>query len=221
MALKLGKWLFLKKILNETPENKQGTEDPYFETVPATNLLGRPTTKRKRKAMPPGLSQKDQKVLTKVKRRAFGDVIDTLLALMVVTSCNKIEGNLPTGLLMHMVFNVFLDFIIGLVPFVGDLADAMYKCNTRNAILLERYLSEGKKVNSLETSNDRTPRQLEEGDGADGGQLHHQPLEPEAVYLPHSQRPRDPPNTQPSHNTHDGQHKNNSHNTGKTRKPRH
>lgn len=38
--------------------------------------------------------------------------------------------------------NIVIDFVIGLVPFVGDLADAAYKCNTRNAVLLEKYLRE-------------------------------------------------------------------------------
>jgi hypothetical protein len=32
--------------------------------------------------------------------------------------------------------------VIGLVPFVGDLADVLYKCNTRNAVLLENHLRE-------------------------------------------------------------------------------
>jgi len=39
-----------------------------------------------------------------------------------------------------MYANMALDFGIGLVPIIGDLADAWFKCNTRNNILLERYL---------------------------------------------------------------------------------
>ena len=62
------------------------------------------------------------------------------MALMVVSTCKKIEGGLPRNLQMHMLLNVAFDFFIGLVPFIGDLADAMYKCNTRNAILLEEHL---------------------------------------------------------------------------------
>jgi hypothetical protein len=41
---------------------------------------------------------------------------------------------------MQMIMNILFDFVIGLVPFVGDIADAAYKCNTRNAIILEKYL---------------------------------------------------------------------------------
>ncbi|PGH19417.1 hypothetical protein AJ80_03917 [Polytolypa hystricis UAMH7299] len=157
-----------KKVLKETAENRFGHEDPYFETVPATNLLGRPTMKKRRKAAPDGISKNDAKVLTKVKRRAYrldlclfslcgikfgwgsviglvpaiGDVLDLFLALMVVMSCNKIDGKLPTGIRLRMLFNVAIDFFIGLIPIVGDLADAIYKCNTRNAVLLEKFLKE-------------------------------------------------------------------------------
>jgi len=157
-----------KKLLKETAENRFGQEDPYFEEVPATNLLGRPTTKKRRKAAPDGISDHDARILTKVKRRAyrlvlclcnccgirfgwssviglvpaFGDAADMALALMVIATCNKIEGKLPASLQARMILNVILDFLIGLVPFVGDFADAMYKCNTRNAALLENFLKE-------------------------------------------------------------------------------
>jgi hypothetical protein len=43
---------------------------------------------------------------------------------------------------MMMLINVIIDFFIGLVPFIGDIADAVYKCNTRNAVILEKHLRE-------------------------------------------------------------------------------
>lgn len=157
-----------KKILAETDNNRFGQEDPYFEEVPASRLyraFGKKTKKRQ-KAVPPGLSDNDAKVLTKVKRRAYrldyslfnlcgirfgwgsvialmpfiGDGADTLLALLVLGTCEDIDGGLPSSLRFRMALNIAIDFLIGLVPFVGDLADAIYKCNTRNAILLEEYL---------------------------------------------------------------------------------
>ena len=59
-----------------------------------------------------------------------------------------------------MKFNMVVDFVIGLVPFVGDIADAAYKCNTKNVVLLEEELRErGRKrlkgtpqVNSVDPS---------------------------------------------------------------------
>lgn len=60
--------------------------------------------------------------------------------MMVVRDCEKVDGGLPHSLRSRMMFNIIIDFFIGLVPFIGDLADAIYKCNTRNAIILEKHL---------------------------------------------------------------------------------
>jgi hypothetical protein len=76
----------------------------------------------------------------------IGDAIDAIMALMVVRTCTQVEGGLPGSVKMMMLFNIALDFGIGLVPFIGDLGDAMFRANTRNAIALERYLlKQGKK----------------------------------------------------------------------------
>ncbi|KAJ5177821.1 Protein of unknown function DUF4112 [Penicillium coprophilum] len=165
--------LISKKVLGETAKNHFGTEDPYFEEVPASRLgrtFGKKTKKR-RKAIP--------RVLTKVKRRAYqldyalfslcgirfgwgsviglipfiGDAGDAALAMMVVKSCEGIDGGLPHALRMKMLLNVIMDFFIGLVPFIGDLADAVYKANTRNAVLLESHLRQkGAKAASRQTT---------------------------------------------------------------------
>jgi len=152
-------------------QNNFGKEDPYFETVPATRLDGRPSSKKgkkRRKALPPGISDHDAKVLTKVKRRAYrldmslfnccgirfgwssvigiipgiGDVIDAFMAMMVLRTCQQVEGGLPNSVKSKMMFNIVLDFGIGLVPFLGDIADALFRANTRNAVELEKYLRE-------------------------------------------------------------------------------
>lgn len=65
-----------------------------------------------------------------------------LLALVVMKTCMQVDGGLPTAVKGKMVFNILVDFVVGLVPFAGDLVDAAYKCNTRNAALLESYLRE-------------------------------------------------------------------------------
>ncbi|KAK5988798.1 hypothetical protein PT974_10289 [Cladobotryum mycophilum] len=163
-----------KRILKESVTNKFGSEDPYFEQVPATRLDGRPTgkVKKRKKALPPGISEHDGKVLTKVKRRAYrldmslfnflgirfgwssvlglipaaGDALDAFMALMVFRTCCQVEGGLPASLKFWMLINIVVDFFIGLVPFLGDLADAVFRANTRNATLLEQHLREkGKK----------------------------------------------------------------------------
>ncbi|KAI0969295.1 hypothetical protein F4678DRAFT_439954 [Xylaria arbuscula] len=170
----VGGKLIQDKILKERLENKFGVDDPYFEQVPATRLNGTPNGKFKkvRKALPPGISAHDADVLTKVKRRAyrldmafgsflgikfgwgsfiglfpiFGDFTDAFLGLLVVRTAKKVEGGLPADVLLGMYFWLFVDLIIGLVPFVGDLADAVVLANTRNAAALETHLrKKGKK----------------------------------------------------------------------------
>ena len=122
--------------------------------------------KRVRKALPPGISDHDAKVLTKVKRRAyrldmslfsccgvrfgwssvigfipaFGDILDAFMAMMVLRTCQQVEGGLPVDVKSKMMFNIIIDFFIGLVPFIGDLADAVFRANTKNAAVLEQYL---------------------------------------------------------------------------------
>lgn len=163
----------MKRIFRESAQNQFGTEDPYFETVPATKMSGTHNTsklKKRKKALPPGLTAEEELVLVKVKRRAYrldmalfnccgmrfgwsslialvpaiGDVLDALLAMMVIRTAMQV--GLPNDVKAKMVMNVVVDFLIGLVPLIGDIADVMYKANTRNAAILEAYLREkGKK----------------------------------------------------------------------------
>ncbi|RYP22920.1 hypothetical protein DL765_001378 [Monosporascus sp. GIB2] len=160
----------VKKLFGEYAKNHFGGEDPYFEYVPATRLNGRPSGKLKRvkKALPPGISEHDAQVLTKMKRRAYrldsglcticgtrvgwdsviglfpvvGDVLAFLLALMVINTAKQVEGGLPSTLKARMYALALGDFIVGLIPFVGDIADAIFKSNNRNTVALEAYLRE-------------------------------------------------------------------------------
>ena len=63
----------VRLITGSLPQRTNSLQDPYFESVPATRLNGKPSKKMKkvRKALPPGISDHDGKVLTKVKRRAY------------------------------------------------------------------------------------------------------------------------------------------------------
>lgn len=212
--------IFTKKILGETLQNQFGTVDPYFEQVPATRLDGTPTGKfkKRKKALPPGISDHDGKVLTKVKRRAYrldmslfsccgvrfgwgsvigiipaiGDVIDALMAVMVMKTCAKVEGGLPASVRSKMIFNILFDFAIGLVPFIGDVADAAFRANTRNAAILEEYLREVGKKN-LRAAGQPIPT-IDPSDPAEFDRLHSEtPPEyvsnPPSVHEPMSSRP--------------------------------
>jgi len=151
-----------KKLFKETTANNFGQADPYFESVPASRLGFK---KKKTKALPPGLTKDEENTLTKAKRRAYrmdlcfsscgfkfglgalvglipgiGDVIDFLFAYMVFRTCCSVNPPLPRATVTRMQLNIAIDFAIGLVPFLGDIADAIYKCNTKNVVLLEKEL---------------------------------------------------------------------------------
>jgi hypothetical protein len=69
-----------------------------------------------------------------------GDAFGVGMAMILFKKANSIEGGLDSSIRARMILNILLDFLVGLVPFVGDLVDAMFKCNTKNVRLLEEVL---------------------------------------------------------------------------------
>lgn len=68
-----------------------------------------------------------------------GDLIGLLLSIYPIQQAWVLGA--PRPLLLKMLRNVLADFFIGLVPGVGDLADAAFKANLRNVRLLEAHLA--------------------------------------------------------------------------------
>ncbi|KAF9106514.1 hypothetical protein BGX29_009326 [Mortierella sp. GBA35] len=111
------------------------------------------------------LSARDAEILAQVKKRAkvldtaidlgvakigldpilglipiAGDAITMAIALRLIHTAQK--ADIPKSLTQKMLFNVALDFGMGLIPLVGDVADFLFKANQRNAILFEEFLYE-------------------------------------------------------------------------------
>jgi Domain of unknown function (DUF4112) len=59
---------------------------------------------------------------------------------MLINLICTLEPALPPRKKQIMYFNILVDGLIGLVPILGDLADGIYKCNTRNVSILEAEL---------------------------------------------------------------------------------
>lgn len=76
---------------------------------------------------------------------------------MLVCTAMQIS-NFSKSMILRMSVNIFIDFLVGLIPFLGDLADVFYKCNTKNAILLEKVLTARaiKAREALEKNNGQT-----------------------------------------------------------------
>ena len=67
-----------------------------------------------------------------------GDLVGLVLSGFAIHQAVGLGA--PRRLVVKMVGNVAVDFLLGLVPGVGDVADFVFKANTRNLRLLEAYL---------------------------------------------------------------------------------
>ena len=80
----------------------------------------------------------------------LGDALGALLASFLVYRVKKL--GVPRALLMKMVANVLLEFVVGLVPLLGDLFDFYFKANRRNVALLLNHEQELRKALEEEKS---------------------------------------------------------------------
>ncbi|KAL2258653.1 hypothetical protein VTK26DRAFT_7967 [Humicola hyalothermophila] len=148
------------KKLSDNKTNKNW-DNPYKQPDRNGKKVLRP--------VPPYLSSNDRAILLKVRKRAYrwdmcfklcccssvkfgwgsffallpviGDFGDLFMALIIIRSAWGVDGGLSKRVLAWMLANVFFDFLIGLVPILGDLLDMSWRANTRNAWLLDAYLT--------------------------------------------------------------------------------
>jgi hypothetical protein len=69
----------------------------------------------------------------------LGDVLTSAISLLIVHHAWQTGASKFT--LARMLGNVGIDFVVGAVPFVGDLFDFAFKANRRNARLLEQHFA--------------------------------------------------------------------------------
>lgn len=67
-----------------------------------------------------------------------GDTLGLLVSAYIYMRAR--EHDLPASLKVTMLWNIFLDWMIGLVPFLGDIFDFGWKANRRNVALLKEHL---------------------------------------------------------------------------------
>ncbi|MDA0701884.1 MAG: DUF4112 domain-containing protein [Proteobacteria bacterium] len=73
-----------------------------------------------------------------------GDLAVAVLALGLVAEAWRIGA--PKRVLAPMIGTVLIDTTVGILPFVGDLFDFMFKANTRNALRLRAWWEKDKIV---------------------------------------------------------------------------
>ena len=64
-----------------------------------------------------------------------GDLIGGVLSIYIMHA--GIRMGMPKSVIIRMFGNIALEFIIGCIPIIGDLFDAMWKSNQKNVKLIE------------------------------------------------------------------------------------
>ncbi|KAI0303822.1 hypothetical protein B0F90DRAFT_1569487, partial [Multifurca ochricompacta] len=151
---KTGIKLFARHLEQYTPA------DPLYEEY--VDKRGR--TKRRKRELPLGLSDRDAAILRSVKRRAHyldkgfklcgirfgwtfiigiipgvGDAADVTLGYLLVVRKAR-TADIPRWLTQRMILNLAIATSVGLIPLLGDILLAAFRANSRNAALLEEFL---------------------------------------------------------------------------------
>jgi hypothetical protein len=167
--------------------------------------------------MPEGISKNDKKVLKRVRRKAYnwdqkfrcccfgmrfgwsavlglipfiGDGLELLMSLSLIRTASKVDGGLPKRIYSLMITYIILDFAVGFIPVLGDFFDFAFRANTRNAWLLDSYLTEKGKVlqASVIVDEDGTKIAVPDELRPDGGDVE-QGVEPMRMAEPSSRNP--------------------------------
>ncbi|MCH2547900.1 MAG: DUF4112 domain-containing protein [Alphaproteobacteria bacterium] len=67
-----------------------------------------------------------------------GDTLSAALSSYIIYEAHKLKA--PWYLKTRMIWNMFIDWLVGLVPLVGDLFDFGWKANQKNATLLRKHM---------------------------------------------------------------------------------
>ncbi len=73
-----------------------------------------------------------------------GDTL-TMAVSLYIHSCARRAG-VPRRRRMQMLWNIFIDWLVGLVPVLGDLFDLGFKANSRNIRIIMAYANRGPDV---------------------------------------------------------------------------
>lgn len=155
------------RLLRDNQWNKFGVEDPYYEYVPLHKDANGVPNKYKRvpRRIPDGISDNDLKILTQVKKKAyrydmwfnvfgvkvgwsnvvgvvpvFGTIVSTYWSFNLYLISRKLDDGLPLDIQLLFFINIIIDFLLLLIPIVGDLIEIGYKANLRNFLLIEKHL---------------------------------------------------------------------------------
>jgi hypothetical protein len=63
------------------------------------------------------------------------------------------DYKLPFHVKSTMVWNLFIDWLVGLIPLIGDIFDVAFKANRKNVALLHKYCEKSDHIQIIETES--------------------------------------------------------------------
>ena len=67
----------------------------------------------------------------------LGDTATSVVSLYILQAATK--AGVPRVTVARMALNIAIDYIVGIVPIIGDLFDVYWKSNNRNVALMRRH----------------------------------------------------------------------------------
>lgn len=67
----------------------------------------------------------------------FGDAFSAFLSAYLVWI--GLQLKIPAGQIVLMIWYIIFDFILGILPIVGDVADFVFRANVKNMAILTKY----------------------------------------------------------------------------------
>jgi hypothetical protein len=68
----------------------------------------------------------------------FGDMLGACVSCYLFWIAFQLK--VPTRLYVRMLWNIIVDYLLGLIPFINVVLDALYRANMKNFKLLEQYV---------------------------------------------------------------------------------
>jgi hypothetical protein len=76
-----------------------------------------------------------------------GDTISSVIGSYIII--RGLKQKIPKIIIYKMIFNLLVDQLVGMIPFLGDLFDFVYKSNLRNAELFLESMNRPKQAETL------------------------------------------------------------------------
>ena len=68
----------------------------------------------------------------------IGDTLTLLISSWIVYQAHQLKAS--WWIKTRMIWNIFIDLLVGIVPFFGDIFDIAWQANQKNATLLSNHL---------------------------------------------------------------------------------